>query len=99
MNIEKGVKAKVFDPDVSKNRSNTVIARISTKEGKDENGSIIYSSWYTRFVGDAYLKAQGLAGGEWIELTRSKVHNDYNKEKEQLFVTVTIFDFDVLEKQ
>lgn len=99
MNIEKGTKAKVFDPKKSEKRNNTITATISTKEGKTEQGNAIYSSWYTRFVGAAYEKACMLKGKEWIHIVSGKVENEYNKERAKLFVTVTIFDFDVVEKE
>lgn len=94
MNIGEN-KATVFEPKKDENRKNTVRATISTHEGEDTNGESRYSSWYARFVGDAYKKALKLKNKDRIDITSAKIENNYNKDTEKLYVTVTVFDFDI----
>lgn len=89
------VQANVFEVKRDEKRKNTIIANISTYEGKDQNNKSQYCSWRARFVGDAYEKALGLKDKDRIIITKGKVENNYNKEKEKLYVIVTIFDFDI----
>ena len=70
MNIEKGTKAMVFQAKKDENRKRTVIADISTYEGRDQDDK------------DRIIIQSGI------------VDNVYNKEKEKLYVTVTIFRFE-----
>lgn len=94
MKIMNDQLATVFEPKESENRKNTIAANISTYEGKDKDEKPIYSSWRGYFVGDAYEKAKSLKDKDRIVLTNSKIENNYNKEKEKLFVTLIIFDFE-----
>lgn len=89
------VKANVFEVKRDEKRKNTIIANISTYEGKDQNDKNQYCSWRARFVSDAYEKALGLKDKDRIIITKGKVENNYNKEQERLYVHVTIFDFDM----
>lgn len=89
------VKANVFEIRRDEKRKNTVIANISTYEGKGQNDKSLYCSWRARFVSDAYEKALALKDKDRIIITKGKVENNYNKEKERVYVTVTIFDFDI----
>lgn len=88
-------KATVFEPKKDENRKNTVRATISTYEGEDADQGKKYSSWYARFVGDAYKKAIKLKNKDKIDITSAKIENSYNKDTEKLYVTVTVFDFDI----
>lgn len=96
MNISSKQEARVFDVKKAENRKNTVLARISTYEGKTKDEKAKYSSWNTSFVGDAYDKATELENKDKIILTNAKVENNYDKEKEKLYLSVTIFDFELL---
>ena len=98
MNISSKQEARVFDVKKAENRKNTVSARISTYEGKTKDEKAKYSSWNTSFVGDAYDKAIELENKDKIILTNTKVENNYDKEKEKLYLNVTIFDFELLEE-
>ena len=94
MQISNDVKARVFDIAESEKRKNTVTANISTYEGKDKDDKAVYSSWRANFVGDAFGKAKDLSEKDLIVLTNAKVESSFNKEKERLYVTVTVFDFE-----
>lgn len=89
------VKATVFDAKREEKRKNTVIANISTYEGKDQEDNNRYCSWKARFVGDAFEPALNLADKDKIVITSGKIENNYNKEQERLYVIVTIFDFEM----
>ena len=96
MKIANNVHATVFDPKEDPAiRKNTVMANISTYEGKDKDEKSVYSSWRANFVGDAYEKAKGLKSKDRIVLTNAKVENSYIKETEKLYITVTVFDFEL----
>lgn len=89
---------RVFDLDIAENRKNTVVANISSFEGRDQDDNPRYSAWRTYFVGDAYKKALDLENdkkGVLIKITQAKVENNYNKAQEKLYVSVTIFDFEI----
>lgn len=89
------VKATVFDAKKEAKRKNTVIANISTYEGKDQNGNNRYCAWKARFVGDAYEPALNLVDKDRIVITIGKIENNYNKEQEKLYVVVTVFEFEM----
>ena len=88
------VKATVFDAKRAEKRKNTVVANISTLEGKDQDGKYQYCSWRANFVGDAYAKALGLTDKDRIVITSGKIENFYNKEKEKNYTIVTVFEFE-----
>ena len=94
MNIEKGTKAMVFQAKKGENRKRTVIADIRSYEGRDQDDKPRYASWRARFVGEAYEDALGLEDKDRIIIQSGIVDNVYNKEKEKLYVTVTIFRFE-----
>ena len=94
MNIEKGTKAMVFQAKKDENRKRTVIADISTYEGRDQDDKPRYAFWRARVVGEAYEDALGLEDKDRIIIQSGIVDNVYNKEKEKLYVTVTIFRFE-----
>ncbi len=92
-------KVTVFDPEVLENRKNTVLANLSSYEGKDNEGNAKYSSWRSYFVGKAFEKAKDLQSKMTIELKEAKIENHYDKEKKTLYVNLTVFDFDVVDKE
>ena len=97
MNLSENV-VRVFDMDLPEYRKNTVVANISSFEGRDQDDNPRYSTWRAFFVGDAYKKALKLENkdkGFLIKLKNAKVENNYNKDKDKLFLTVTIFDFEI----
>ena len=95
MQISNRETATVFNITEAENRKNTVKANLSTYEGKDKDNKAVYSSWRTYFVGEAYEKAKELKEKDKILLINAKVENDYNKEQEKLYVTLTVFDFEI----
>jgi len=90
-------KVTVFSPQRDEGRKNTVRANISSISGKDRDGNLIFSSWNARFVGRAFEPALALEDKQKILLKESRIDSDYNKEKKQSYVTVTVFDFEVVE--
>lgn len=93
MNIRENETVRVFDIKEHENRKNTMVANLSSFEGRDQSGEAIYSSWYTYFVGEAFEKAKSLENGDRIELSNAKVSKSYNKETKTTYVNVTVFDF------
>ena len=71
-----------------------LIANIRTYEGKDQDDKPRYTSWWARFVGEAYEDALDLEDKDRIIIQFGIVDNVYNKEKEKLYVTVTLFRFE-----
>ena len=97
MRIANDQKATVFEVKENEKRKNTMMATLSTYEGKDKGGNNVFSSWRGFFVGDAYEKAKQLKDKDKIILTASKVDNNYDKTKKALYLTLTIFDFDIVQ--
>lgn len=95
MNIKSGTEAMVFNPRINPGRKNTITATISTYEGKNQDGSRKYCSWYTHFVGRAYETAVNLKDKDKIIVTNANIENQYNKEQERLYITLTVFDFEM----
>lgn len=96
MQISNRETATVFNLTEAENRKNTIKANLSTYEGKDREDKAVYSSWRTYFVGKAYEKAKTeLKEKDKILLTNAKVENDYNKEQDKLYVSITVFDFEI----
>ena len=71
-----------------------LIVDIRTYEGKDQDDKPRYASWRARFVGEAYEDALGLEDKDRIIIQSGIADNVYNKEKEKLYVTVTLFRFE-----
>ena len=94
MNIV-NIRATVFEPRETSKRKNTIIANISTYEGKDQDDNPRYCSWTTSFVGECFSLAQKLKNRDRIIIKRGKVENQYNKEQDKLYVNVTIFEFEL----
>lgn len=92
MKLDKNV-VMVFDPEKAKDRKRTVVANISSYEGRDADDNPRYATWRAFFVGDAYKEALELKNQTRIKILEGKIENNYNKESKKLFVTVTIFDF------
>lgn len=55
--------------------------------------------FYFTIYRQAYKKAADLAEKDRIELKEAAIENYYNKEKQKLYVTVVIFDFEKVEKE
>lgn len=94
MNLSTNV-VRVFQPEKAENRKKTVVANISSYEGRDQDDNPRYSSWRAFFVGDAYKDALDLENNTLIKMTNAKIENNYNKEQEKLYVSVTIFKFEL----
>lgn len=68
-------------------------ANLSTsKKNNDNTYTNMY--WKARFVGKAFDSAKKLKDKDKIEVTNGIIENNYDKEKEKLWVTVTIFEFE-----
>ena len=98
MNIV-NIRATVFEPRETSKRKNTIIANISTYEGKDQDDNPRYSSWSTNFVGECFELAQKLKNRDKIIIRRGKVENQYNKEQDKLYVNVTVFEFELYNQE
>ncbi|MGL4484931.1 MAG: hypothetical protein ACRCUS_08275 [Anaerovoracaceae bacterium] len=90
------VKAKVFGLRESKLKERIISGRLSTLENIKNNGEKIYSSWNANFVGKAYEKAKILRERDFIVIVSGTIDNTFSKEKNELFVNVTIYDFEII---
>ena len=97
MDISNTQEVKVFDLELNQKRKNTYTGKVSSFEGKDNDGDNKYSSWFANFVGDAFEKAANLK--DTITLLRAKIENQYNKDSKMRYVTITIFDFEKVERK
>ena len=97
MNLSENV-VRVFEPQEAENRKRTVVANISSFEGRDADDNPRYSAWRAYFVGDAYKPALKLENNTLIRILSGKVENNYNKESKKLYLTVTIFEFELEEE-
>lgn len=91
-------KPFIGSPDCE-NEEECVIADISVYEGKDQDDKARYSSWKTKFVGEAYEDALKLNDKDKIVIRSGLVDNFYNKETKKLYVTVTIFKFEKVTRE
>lgn len=79
-------------------REKYCIANLSTsKKNTDNTYTNMY--WRARFVGKAFDKAKKLKDKDKIEITNGIIENNYDKEKDKLWVTVTIFEFKKMKKR
>ncbi len=92
MNVERGERARVFGLKVSERKKRTVVGKISTYEGNDQDGNGLYSQWFTNFVGKAYEQALTLDEGDKIMLLQAVVTDRYIKEKKRSYTNVTVFE-------
>lgn len=86
----------VFQPQIKLNVSERMVfANLSTSKKNTRGGEVSYDnmSWRGRFVGDAFEPSKALRDGDKIDITSGMITNKYDKEKQQLYVDVTIFDF------
>lgn len=67
-------------------------ANLSTSK-KNTNNTYTNMYWKARFVGKASDKAKKLKDKDKIEITNGIIENNYDKGKDKLWVTVTIFEF------
>lgn len=77
-------------------KEKSVQANLSTsKKLPDGNYKNMY--WIAHFVGGATEKAKSLKDKDKIEITNGIIENNFDKEKDKLYVNVTIFDFKMQE--
>ena len=86
MNIDKDQIATVFNIEESRKRKNTYFANISTYEGKDLNGNVVYSSWRTQFVHNAYEKAAHLKDKDKSNLRMRKLRITTSKKRKNSMI-------------
>ena len=98
LQLKEGQRVTVWEPHEATKIKNTIEANISSAK-KDQVDNWKYYSWNDKFVGQAYKKAADLAEKDRIELKEAAIENYYNKEKQKLYVTVVIFDFEKVEKE
>jgi hypothetical protein len=87
--------ARYFENKI-KDTDGVHFANMSVKTG-EYKGEKTYSSWLTKFVGDAkdaILEAD-IEPGETLILTKWKVTNEYSKETEKTYPTLIVFDFEI----
>lgn len=69
------------------------MANLSTsKKNSDNTYTNMY--WKARFVGNAYEKAKALENKDKIEIANGIIENNFNKDTQKLWVTVTVFEFE-----
>ncbi len=70
---------------------------VSVKVG-EENGIPKYESdiYKAYFVGGAYSKARTLQNKQKIKINKMTIRNRYVQEKGKNYVSVTVYDFDLL---
>ncbi|MEG2110060.1 MAG: hypothetical protein RRY19_09765 [Clostridium sp.] len=74
-----------------------VAANITTSK-KNQDNTYTNMYWKARFVGEAKTKALELKDKDKIEIKNGVIENQYDKEKNKLWVTVTIFEFIKMEQ-
>lgn len=96
------VHATLFrnEDDKKKDSEKTIYGTlsVSVKVG-EENGKNKYESDYYKayFVGGALDKAKTLENKQRIKLNKMTIRNRYIEEKGKNYVSVTIYDFEILE--
>lgn len=83
----------IFKPE---EKGKYVQANLSTSK-KLQNGEYKNMYWIAHFVGDSFEKAKKLKDKDKIEITNGIIENTFDKEKDKLYVNVTIFDFKMQE--
>ena len=91
----KDSRATVFEPVAEEK---FIKANLSTsKKNPTKESGYENMSWRARFVGDAFEKGKELSNGTRIEIKNALIENNYDKENGKLWVTVVVFDFEILE--
>jgi len=85
--------ATVWEPKVEEK---FVQANISTSR-KNQDETYTNMSWRARFVGKSFEKAQELTDKTRIKINSAICENNYDKDNNRLWVTVVVFDFEVVE--
>lgn len=98
LQLKEGQKVSVFQPKESEVIKNTVEATISSSRKKGDS-DYIYFSWNAKFVGKAYEMALRLHDKDRITIKEAAVENYYNKERKKLYVSVVIFEFEMVQKE
>lgn len=99
MMIRSNQQAVVINPKILPRKRKTAFAMISTFEGISPTDEPMYSIWRTFFIKDAYQKAVKLKDKDKIILTNAKVENNYDCVKGKLYISLIVFDFEMLEKK
>lgn len=79
----------VFQPE---DKGKFVQANLSTSK-KNEDGTYKNMYWIAKFVGKAREAASQLKDKDKIEIINGAIENFYDKDKDKLYVNVTVFDF------
>lgn len=87
-----GKYVSVFEVEV---KEKYCTANLSTSK-KNTDGTYTNMYWKARFVGKAFDKAKKLKDKDKIEITNGIIENSYDKEKEKLWVIVTVFEFELM---
>ena len=91
-----GKYVTVFNPAIKNSISDKVIfATLSSYKKSVIDGKISYEnmSWQGKFVAGAFEKAKLLKNFDKINILKGSIINKYDKNKNSLYVEVTIFDF------
>lgn len=80
-----------------KDKDTYIVANLSSSK-KQTDDTYINMYWKVKFVGKSKEKAREikLKDKDRIEIKEGIIENNYNKEKEKLWVNVTIFDFEII---
>lgn len=97
LQLKEGQKVSVFQPKESEVIKNTVEATISSSRKKSDH-DYAYFSWNAKFVGKAYEMALELKDKDRIAIKEAAIENYYNKEQKKLYVSVVVFDFEMVQK-
>lgn len=93
-----GKYVTVFNPRIMPEISEKILfANLSTSKKITHGEEIEFEnmSWSGRFVGTAFEKAASLKNKDKIDIVKGSITNRYDKEKEKLYVDVTVFDFNL----
>lgn len=94
------VHATFFKDEGKTNTDKTIYGNlsVSVKVGEKPDGTPDYENDYYKayFVGGAYELAKTLGNQQRICITKMRIRNRYVSEKKKNYVSVTIFDFEIL---
>lgn len=82
------------DTDKTISGSLSVSVKVGETDGKDEYENDYYKVY---FVGNAYEKAKSLEDKQRVVLNKMRIRNRYVKEKGKNYVSITVFDFELME--
>lgn len=90
------ITAKYVSVFKVEDKGKSVQANLSTSK-KLPDGTYKNMYWIAHFVGDIAKKAKKLKDKDKIEITNGIIENNFDKEKNKLYVSITIFDFKMQE--